>query len=80
MANAQPLVINYVKGTLAISYNGSLVNAAQLKHELEYTGAIFQTSNDSEVIAYHIARERLHAKTAEKQLPMRWTRCKELMR
>lgn len=65
VANAQPLVINYVKGTLAISYNGSLVNAAQLKHELEYTGAIFQTSNDSEVIAYHIARERLHAKTAE---------------
>ena len=63
--NAQPLVINYVKGTLAIAHNGNLVNAVELRKELEYTGAIFQTTIDSEVIAYHIARERLNAKTAE---------------
>ena len=63
--NAQPLVINYVKGTLAIAHNGNLVNAVELRHELEYTGAIFQTTIDSEVIAYHIARERLNTKTAE---------------
>lgn len=63
--NAQPLVINYVKGTLAIAHNGNLVNAVELRKELEYTGAIFQTTIDSEVIAYHIARERLNTRTAE---------------
>lgn len=63
--NAQPLVINYVKGILAIAHNGNIVNAIELRSELEYTGAIFQTTIDSEVIAYHIARERLNAKTAE---------------
>ena len=63
--NAQPLVINYVKGTLAIAHNGNLVNAIELRKELEYTGAIFQTTIDSEVIAYHIARERLNTSKAE---------------
>ena len=42
--NAQPLVINYVTGTLAIAHNGNLVNAVELRRELEYTGAIFQTT------------------------------------
>ncbi|MDE7184731.1 MAG: amidophosphoribosyltransferase [Lachnospiraceae bacterium] len=63
--NAQPLVLNYVKGTLALAHNGNLINAAELRHDLEYTGAIFQTTIDSEVIAYHIARERLQSKTVE---------------
>ena len=63
--NAQPLVLNYVKGTLALAHNGNLINAPQLRKELEYTGAIFQTTIYSEVIAYHIARERLNSKTAE---------------
>lgn len=63
--NAQPLVLNYVKGTLALAHNGNLVNAAELRHDLEYTGAIFQTTIDSEVIAYHIARERLNTSTVE---------------
>jgi len=63
--NAQPLVLNYVKGTLALAHNGNLINAPQLRHELEYTGAIFQTTIDSEVIAYHIARERLNTKSVE---------------
>jgi amidophosphoribosyltransferase len=63
--NAQPLVLNYVKGTLALAHNGNLINAAELRHDLEYTGAIFQTTIDSEVIAYHIARERLNTRTVE---------------
>lgn len=63
--NAQPLVLNYVKGTLGLAHNGNLINAPQLRHELEYTGAIFQTTIDSEVIAYYIARERLNSKTVE---------------
>ncbi len=63
--NAQPLVLNYVKGTLGLAHNGNLINAPELRRELEYSGAIFQTTVDSEVIAYHIARERLHSKTVE---------------
>ena len=63
--NAQPLVLNYVKGTLALAHNGNLVNAPELRHELEYTGAIFQTTIDSEVIAYHIARARIYTPTVE---------------
>ena len=63
--NAQPLVLNYVKGTLGLAHNGNLINAPELRKELEYTGAIFQTTIDSEVIAYFIARERLNSKTVE---------------
>ena len=63
--NAMPLVINYVKGILAIAHNGNLTNAIELRRELELTGAIFQTTIDSEVIAYHIARERLKTSSAE---------------
>ena len=57
--NTQPLVLNYIKGTLSLAHNGNLVNALELRRELELSGAIFQTSIDSEVIAYLIARERL---------------------
>ncbi len=63
--NAQPLVLNYVKGTLALAHNGNLINANELREDLEYTGAIFQTTIDSEVIAYHIARERINCGSAE---------------
>ena len=63
--NAQPLVLNYLKGTLALAHNGNLINAMELRKDLEYTGAIFQTTIDSEVIAYHIARERLNSNSVE---------------
>ena len=63
--NAQPLVLNYIKGTLALAHNGNLINAPRLRQELARTGAIFQTTIDSEVIAYHIARERIHSGSAE---------------
>ena len=63
--NAQPLVLNYVKGTLALAHNGNLINAPELREELAYSGAIFQTTIDSEVVAYHIARERVHTKDVE---------------
>ena len=69
--NAQPLVLNYVKGTLALAHNGNLINAMELRKDLEYTGAIFQTTIDSEVIAYHIARERLKSKTVEEAVGKR---------
>lgn len=63
--NAQPLVLNYIKGTLALAHNGNLVNAPELKRELEHDGAIFQTTIDSEVMAYHIARARVRCPSVE---------------
>ncbi len=63
--NAQPLVLNYIKGTLGLAHNGNLINAGELRQELSMGGAIFQTTIDSEVIAYHIARERVNSPTAE---------------
>lgn len=70
--NTQPLVLNYVKGTLALAHNGNLVNAPELRRELAYDGAIFQTTIDSEVIAYHIARERCKVGTAEEAVAKRY--------
>lgn len=63
--NAQPLVLSYVKGTLALAHNGNLINTPQLKWELIQNGAVFHTTTDSEVIAFHIARERVHSRTVE---------------
>ncbi|MCC8051751.1 MAG: class II glutamine amidotransferase [Clostridiales bacterium] len=63
--NAQPLVLNYVKGTLALAHNGNLINTPLLRRELELGGSIFQTTIDTEVIAYHIARERVRARNVE---------------
>ena len=74
--NAQPLVLNYVKGTLGLAHNGNLINAPELRRELEYTGAIFQTTIDSEVIAYHIARERLNSKSVEEAVGRAMTKIK----
>ena len=74
--NAQPLVLNYVKGTLGLAHNGNLINAPQLRDELAYTGAIFQTTIDSEVIAYYIARERLNSKTVEEAVARAMKRIK----
>lgn len=68
--NAQPLVIHYVKGVLAIAHNGNLVNAIPLREELSYTGAIFQTTIDSEVIAYLIARARLRTGSAQQAVKL----------
>ena len=58
-------MINYVKGALGLAHNGNLINAPKLRRELEYTGAIFQTTIDSEVIAYYIARMRLKSRSVE---------------
>lgn len=55
-ANAQPLVIKYKMGNIALAHNGNLINADVLRDLLEDGGAVFQTSTDSEVIANLIAR------------------------
>ncbi|MGN0106869.1 MAG: amidophosphoribosyltransferase [Hominilimicola sp.] len=63
--NAQPLVLRYSKGNIAIAHNGNLVNKDDLAKELSVTGAIFQTTTDTEMIAYTIAKERLAAGSVE---------------
>lgn len=56
VANAQPLVIRYRGGDMALAHNGNLVNATEIRHQLEAQGSIFQTTSDTEVIANLIAR------------------------
>ena len=63
--NVQPLVLRYIKGQLAISHNGNVTNTAEIRKELERNGAIFQTTADTEIIAYLIARERINAPSIE---------------
>lgn len=57
--NAQPIFLNYAKGTLALAHNGNITNAGQIRAELEQEGAVFRGTTDSEVIAYKIAEERM---------------------
>lgn len=64
-SNAQPLVVRHIKGQMALAHNGNLTNASQLRRQLELSGAIFHTTNDSEVISYIITRERLKAASIE---------------
>ena len=47
--NAQPISITHVKGNLAVAHNGNLVNAGELRREIELDGGIFRSSNDTEV-------------------------------
>jgi amidophosphoribosyltransferase len=56
VANAQPLVANTGRGQIAIGHNGNLVNAAELREELEQRGSIFQTTVDSEIIVHLLAQ------------------------
>ena len=63
--NAQPLTLKYVKGTLALAHNGNLPHADELRTKFEYQGAIFQTTSDSELIAYAIAQARLRCPSVE---------------
>lgn len=63
--NAQPLVTQYVKGTLSIAHNGNLTNCISLKKKLQSEGAMFRTDVDSEVIAYLLAKKRSETPSVE---------------
>ena len=63
--NAQPIVVNHIKGNMALAHNGNLVNSAELREELELQGSIFHTTSDSEVIAYIITKERIVSSSIE---------------
>ena len=63
--NAQPIVVNHIKGRMALAHNGNLVNTSELRTELELQGSIFHTTSDTEVISYLITKERLTAPSVE---------------
>jgi len=63
--NAEPLVVNHVKGHLAVACTGNLTNAMELRTALELRGSLFHTTSDSEIIAYQIITERLTAPSIE---------------
>ena len=63
--NAEPIVVNHVKGRLALATAGKLVNASELREELELRGMIFHTNSDAELISYLITAERLNAPSIE---------------
>jgi amidophosphoribosyltransferase len=56
LRNAQPMVISYAGGSLAIAHNGNLVNATEIRRELEQRGAIFRSTTDTEVVVHLMAR------------------------
>lgn len=63
--NCQPIEVNHQKGRMALAHNGNLSNAAELRNELELSGAIFHTTSDTETIAYIITKERLKTASIE---------------
>lgn len=63
--NCQPIEVNHQKGKMALAHNGNLSNAAELRNELELSGAIFHTTSDTETIAYIITKERLKSLSIE---------------
>ncbi|MBO7335218.1 MAG: amidophosphoribosyltransferase [Lachnospiraceae bacterium] len=68
--NIQPLVVNHHKGKMALAHNGNLVNAYELRDELEEKGAIFHTTTDSEVISYMIVQNRLKSASIEEAVSL----------
>jgi amidophosphoribosyltransferase len=63
--NAQPIVVNHIKGHMALAHNGNLVNSYELRSKLELEGSIFHTTSDTEVISYMITKERLTSGSIE---------------
>ncbi len=67
-SNCQPMEVNHQKGRMAIAHNGNLSNDAQLRDELELSGAIFHSTSDTETIAYIVTKERLRTASIEDAL------------
>src|SRR5712671_4736495 len=60
LLNAQPILVQSNKGSIAVAHNGNLINAADVRSRLERQGSIFQTNSDTEVIVHLIALSREH--------------------
>ncbi|GAA6513931.1 amidophosphoribosyltransferase [Merdimmobilis hominis] len=74
--DSQPLVIRHVKGPMVVAHNGNLVNAEELKEELELKGAIFHTNSDAEIIAHVVTEGRLATDSIEKGIELAMDRLK----
>ena len=55
LKNAQPIAVDYARGSIAVAHNGNLTNAEQLRERLEARGSIFQSTSDTEVIVHLVA-------------------------
>ena len=55
--NAQPIVVNHIKGRMALAHNGNIVNSELLRRHLENKGSLFQSTSDSEILAHLIKKE-----------------------
>ena len=75
-SNAQPIVVNHIKGRMALAHNGNIVNCEQLRRELELEGSIFSTTSDTEVISYIITKGRLKAPSIEQAVNQAMRRVK----
>jgi amidophosphoribosyltransferase len=64
-SNAQPLVVRYMKGGLAIAHNGRLTNAAELREKLEMEGSVFHSTSDTEVMLQVITKKRIQSSSIE---------------
>ena len=67
-ANAQPIMVNHIKGSMAVSHNGNLTNSYELRRKLELEGSIFHSTSDTEVIAYCITKARLRTDSIEEAI------------
>lgn len=74
--NAQPIVVNHIKGSMALAHNGNLTNSFELREELELKGSIFHTTADTEVISYIITEERLKSGKIEEAVNRAMNRIK----
>lgn len=66
--NAQPVMVNHIKGRMALAHNGNLTNSYELRRMLELSGSIFHTTSDTEVISYIITKERINSKSIEEAI------------
>ena len=65
IVNAQPIVVNHIKGRMAVAYNGRIVNACELREKFELHGSIFHSASDAEIISHVITASRLKTSSIE---------------
>lgn len=74
--NCQPILVNHIKGKMALAHNGNLINSYELRTELENSGSIFHTTSDTEVISYIITKERISSASIEEAVNKAMNRIK----
>jgi len=58
LKNVQPIMVDYARGSIAVAHNGNLVNAQDVRNELENSGSIFSTTSDTEVLIHLLAKSQ----------------------